>query len=69
MPLMPIGMKMFHDWYLRARWYPALSQIKAVFPKGTFGGADGDLMFHFADMQKCFHLGMMELNLVRVWCL
>jgi hypothetical protein len=69
MKLMPIGMKKFHDWYLRAHWYPDLNQIKAVFPKGTFGGAAGDLMFDFADMQECFRLGMMEMNLVRLWCL
>jgi hypothetical protein len=68
MQRMPIGMRKFHDWYLRA--HPTrLNEIKAVFPEGTFGGAAGHVMFDFEDMQECFHLGMMEINLVRVWCL
>ena len=69
MQRMPIGMGKFHNWYLRAH-LTRLNEIKAVFPaEGTFGGAAGDLMFDFEDMQACFHLGMMEMNLVRVWCL
>ena len=68
MQRMPIGMRKFHDWYLRAH-LTRLNEIKAVFPEGTFGGIAGDLMFDFEDMQACFHLGMMEMNLVRVWCL
>jgi len=69
MQRMPIGMRKFHDWYLCAH-LTRLNEIKAVFPaEGTFGGAAGDLMFDFEDMQACFHLGMMEMNLVRVWCL
>jgi hypothetical protein len=46
---MPIEMRKFHDWYLRAH-VTRLNEIKAVFPKGTFGGAAGDLMFDFEDM-------------------
>ena len=46
---MPIGMRKFHDWYLRAHLM-RLNEIKAVFPEGTFGGAAGDLMFDFEDM-------------------
>jgi hypothetical protein len=68
MQLMPIEMRKFYDWYLRA--HPTrLNEIKVVFPEGTFDGAAGHLMFDFEDMQECFHLEMMEINLVRVWCL
>jgi hypothetical protein len=68
MSLMPLGMRRFHDWYLRAQ-ATRLNEIKACWPKGTFGGPPGALLFDFDDIQTCFHLGSMELNLVRVWCL
>jgi hypothetical protein len=46
---MPIRMRKFHDWYLRA--HPTrLNEIKAVFPEGTFRGAAGHLMFDIEDM-------------------
>jgi len=35
MQRMPIGMRKFHDWYLRAH-LTRLNEIKAVFPEGTF---------------------------------
>jgi hypothetical protein len=65
---MPLGTRKFHDWYLRAQ-LTHLNEIKVVFPEGTFGGAARTIMFDFEDMQECFHLGWMELNIVCVWCL
>jgi hypothetical protein len=56
MSLMPLGMRRLHDWYLRAQatW---LNEIKACWPKGTFGGPPEALLFDFDDIQTCFHLG------------
>jgi hypothetical protein len=68
MQCMPIGMRKFHDWYLRAQ-STGLNDIKAAFSEYTFGGAAGKILFDFQDMQECFHLGMMEMGLVRLWCL
>jgi hypothetical protein len=65
---MPIGMRKFHDWYLRAQSM-GLNDIKATFSEDTFGGTAGKILFDFQDMQECFHLGMMEMGLVRLWCL
>ena len=66
--LMPVGMKKFHDWYLRV--VPtSLKLIQAVVPPGTFGSPATAIAFDFSDIQTCFHLGEMEMNLVRTWCL
>ena len=63
---LPHGMRRFHDWYLRVL---PTSIDKACFPTGTFGSPAGKIVFDFNDMQTCFHLGAMEMNLIRMWCL
>jgi hypothetical protein len=68
MQRMPAGMRKFHDWYLRAE-STILNDMKVVFTDGTFGGPARKILFDFQDMQECFHLGMMEMSLVRLWCL
>lgn len=65
---LPIGMKRFHDWYLRA--IPTkVHLIEARFPPMTFGGPIGQIAFDFDDIHTIFRLGEMETNLIRVWCL
>lgn len=65
---MPLGMRKFHDWYLRV--VPTkLDIIQAWYPVGTFGSPFGTIVFDFNDVHTCFHLGAMEMNLVRTWCL
>ena len=66
--LCPRGMKMFHDWYLRAL-STDVNVITARFPENTFGGPVGTIAFDFDDVQTMFRLGYMETNLIRVWCL
>jgi hypothetical protein len=61
-------MKRFHDWYLRV--IPTtIDLIQARFPAGTFGGPTRKIIFDFNDVQTFFHLGAIEMNLIRTWCL
>lgn len=66
--LCPRGMKMFHNWYLRAL-STDINIISARFPENAFGGPLGTIPFDFDDVQTIFRLGWMESNLVCVWCL
>ena len=61
-PCLPRGMRKFHDWYLRAQ-ITELEILQAWIPADTFGAIE------FKDIQACFHLGRMEMNLIRMWCL
>ena len=65
---LPLGMRRFHDWYLRVLQTKILI-IQARFTPNTFGGPKGKIVFDFNDMQTTFHLREMEINLVRTWCL
>ena len=65
---LPFGMRRFHDWYLRV-FLTSIDPVEACFPTGTFGSPVGKIIFDFNDMQTCFHLGAMEMNLIRTWCL
>jgi hypothetical protein len=65
---LPLGMKRFHDWYLRVL-LTTINIIHARFPPNTFGGPKGEIVFDFNDMQTAFHLGYLETNLIRTWCL
>ena len=62
---LPLGMRRFHDWYLRVLPM-SIDLIQACFPTGTFGSPARKIVF---DMHTCFHLGEMETNLIRTWCL
>jgi len=65
---LPHGMRRFHDWYLRV--VPTkLEIIQAYVPAGTFGSPSGLIVFDFNDVQTCFHLGKMEMNLIRTYAL
>jgi hypothetical protein len=65
---LPHHMRRFHYWYLRV--IPTkLTIIQAIVPTGTFGAPEGTIAFDFDDIQTCFHLGSMEMNLIRMWCL
>ncbi|XP_066392050.1 uncharacterized protein [Miscanthus floridulus] len=65
---LPRGMRKFHDWYLRAQ-ITELEILQAWIPAGTFGALGGQIAVEFKDIQVCFHLGRMEMNLIRIWCL
>ena len=65
---LPLGMKRLHDWFLRAL-QTKIQIIQARFPANTFGGPNGVIAFDFNDVQTMLHLGEMEMNLVRTWCL
>jgi hypothetical protein len=65
---LPLGMKRFHDWYLRALTMD-IEIIEAKYPSTTFGGPKGKIAFSFDDIQTMFHLGCMETNLIKTWCL
>jgi len=65
---LPRGMRKFHDWYLRAQ-ITELEILQAWIPAGTFGALGGQIAVEFKDIQACFHLGRMEMNLIRMWCL
>jgi hypothetical protein len=68
MEKMPHGMKRFHDWYLHVIGTKLLG-VQAVIPEGTFGSLATTIAFDFSDIQACFHLKSMEMNLIRMWCL
>ena len=65
---LPLGMRRFHDWYLRVL-LTSIDLVQACFPAGIFGSPAKKIIFDFNDMQTCFHLGAMEMNLIRTWCL
>ena len=65
---LPLGMRMFHDGYLRVL-QTSIDLVQACFPTGTFGSPAEKIIFDFNDMQTCFHLGAIEMNLIRTWCL
>ena len=65
---LPHGMRRFHDWYLCVL-LKRIDLVQACFPTGTFGSPARKIVFDFNDMQTCFHLGAMEMNLIRTWCL
>jgi hypothetical protein len=65
---MPLEMRNFHDWYLHVA-PTSLDIIQACFPAGTFGSPSREIVFDFNDVQTHFHLGAMEMNLIRTWCL
>ena len=63
-----LGMKRFHDWYLRAL-QTKIQIIQARFSANTFGGLEGVIAFDFNDVKTMFHLGEMETNLIKTWFL
>jgi len=65
---LPRGMRKFHDWYLRAQ-ITELEILQAWIPAGTFGAPGGQIAVEFKDIQACFHLERMEMNLIHMWCL
>jgi hypothetical protein len=65
---LPLGMGRFHDWYLCVLPM-SIDLVQACFPADTFGSLARKIVFEFDDMQTCFHLGAMEMNLIRTWCL
>ena len=65
---LPLGMRRFHDWYLHALLM-SIDLVQACFPIDTFGSLAEKIIFDFNDMQTCFHLGAMEMNLIHTWCL
>ena len=65
---LPHGMRRFHDWYLRVL-LTSIDLVQACFPTSTFESPARKIIFDFNDMQTCFHLGAMEMNLIRTWCL
>jgi hypothetical protein len=66
---MPHGMKRFHDWYYLHVTYTELLGVQAVIPERTFGSPAAFIAFDFSDIQACFHLKSMEMNLICMWCL
>ena len=62
-----LGMRRFHDWYLRV-FLTSIDLVQACFSTGTFESPAEKIIFDFNDMQTCFHLGAMEMNLIRTWC-
>jgi hypothetical protein len=65
---LPLRMKRFHDWYLGAL-PTTIELIQARIPANTFGVPKVKIVFDFNDVQTTFHLGVLEMNLVRMWCL
>ena len=57
---LPLGMRRFHDWYLRVL-LTSIDLVQACFPTGTFGRSAGKIIF---DFKTCFHLGAIEMNLI-----
>ena len=50
---LPLGMRRFHDWYLRV--IPTtIDLIQARFPAGTFGSPTRNIIFDFNDVQTFF---------------
>lgn len=66
---MPYGMRRFHDWYYLHVSRTELNVLEAVIPARTFGGPASGIAFDFSDIQSCFHLSSMSMNLIRTWCL
>jgi hypothetical protein len=66
---LPLGMRRFHDWYYLHVTRTELELVEAVVPSRTFGGPTSRIAFDFSDIQVCFHLGSMSMNLIRTWCL
>ena len=58
----------FHDWYLRVL-PTSIDLVQACFSTGTFGSLAEKIVFDFNDMQTCFHLRAIEMNLIHTWCL
>ena len=56
-------MRRFHDWYLCVL-LTSIDLIQAYFPTDTFGSPAEKIIFDFNDMQTCFHLEAMEMNLI-----
>jgi hypothetical protein len=65
---LPLGIRRFHDWYLRVI-LTTIDLIQARFPAGAFRGPYEKIIFDFNDVWTCFHLRAMETNLIRTWCL
>ena len=65
---LPLGIRRFHDWYLHVL-LTSIDLVQACFPTGTFESPARKIIFDFNDMQTCFHLGAMEMNLIHKWCL
>ena len=61
---LPLGMRRFHDWYLRVL-PTSIDPIQACFPTDTFGSLAGKIIVDFNDMHTCFHLEETEMNLIR----
>ncbi|KAL6871560.1 hypothetical protein ACP4OV_014389 [Aristida adscensionis] len=61
---LPRGMRMFHDWYLRA-CATDVNLITARFLEGALGGLAGTVAFDFDDMHTMYRLGYIEMNLIQ----
>jgi len=66
---MPYGMRRFHDWYYLHVTRTKLNVLEGVILAHIFGGPALGIAFDFSDIQSCFHLSSMSVNLIRTWCL
>jgi hypothetical protein len=64
----PWIMQKFHEWYFLACVY-GLNFAEAKIPGDIFNTLDFDLNVELAELHTIFHLQMLDITMMTVWCL
>jgi hypothetical protein len=61
-------MQKFHEWYNLACVY-GLHFVKAKIPRDIFNTLDFDLNVEHAELHTVYHLQMLDISMMTVWCM
>jgi hypothetical protein len=61
-------MEKFHKWYFLACVY-GLNFIEAKNPRGIFKTSDFDLHVEIVELHTIYHLKMINISMMTVWCM
>jgi hypothetical protein len=64
----PFIMQKFHEWYYLLCVY-GLNCIEAKIPGDIFNTLDFDLRVKLAELHTIFHLKMLDITMMSVWCM
>jgi hypothetical protein len=61
-------MQKFHEWYYLACVY-GLNFVEAKIPRDIFNTLDFDLNIELAELHIVYHLQMLDITMMTVWCM
>jgi hypothetical protein len=67
-PKFPWTMRKIHEWYYLACVY-RLNFIEVKIPRDIFNTLDSELNVKLAELHTAFHLKMLNISMMTVWCM